>query len=578
MFPNRLLLAMIVLMTQAGLVTAQSRVVSMEYDGSARHYSLHTPESYSDSDPMPLVLALHDSASSGQGMAAMTGLNGAANEYGFIVAYPDTLDMYWDDGRVERGWPPTAVAVDDVGFLTRLLDDLATRYNISDIYLTGFGQGGAMAYRLACELPERLAAVAVVGALMWDYHLDACAATDSPVTMAVMLGTVDTYYRVNGRTLTLTDGEVSLDILGAQATIDYWLTRNQCDTDGVTRAGDSLVYSDCADSTQVVFDSLTTVGHIWPREGDYILNQVGVDATAAIVSFFFGDDEGWDDLRVVNSEIELFGGLTRSFRAYVPPTYNPDQPMPLVIALHGRPDTGSGFAYRLDMNRVAQEHGFIIAYPDGIDNGWNYVRGSPFFAQNPVDDDAFIAAMVDDLALDLNIDRDRVYVTGFSNGGFMTMRLACLAPDLYAGFAVVGAGFQINFVDLCREATPVPMLFIHGTDDVSIPWAGMETNEIRTLLSFPDTVGMWVDINDCDVDPVQAIFPQSGRSPETQVRRFVYRDCDDESDLLVYAIVGGGHNLPGVPGRIVERIAGRVNMDIHAGEVIWDFFESTRKI
>ena len=570
MFPNRLLLIIFIMMIQAWLVTAQSNVNSMEYDGAERTYYVHVPDTYSVSEPMPLVLALHDFASSGRGMAAMTGLDAVADGQGFIVAYPDALDMYWDDGRVRRGWPPNVDEVDDVGFLTQMLDDLTTQYNVGEVYLTGYANGGTMAYRLACELPNRFAAVAVVGALMWDYHLDDCAASDAPVTMLVMLGTADVSYPLAGRTVTLAGGDVSLEILDAQATIDYWVGHNECDLDTAQIVDDILVYDTCSGGTRVVFDPLAGVGHVWLRDGDYTLNQFGMDATEAIAGFFFGNAD-WVNLSVPDTSAEIFGDLTRSYRAYVPTTYDPQRLMPLVIALHGRPDNGTGFAYRLDMNRVAQQHGFIMAYPDGIDFGWNYVKGSPLFAQSSVDDDAFLEAMVDDLAVDLNIDRDRVYVTGFSNGGFMTMRLACVAPDLYAGFAIVGAGFQINFVDLCREATPVPMMFMHGTEDVSIPWAGMVTNEIRALLSFPDTVGMWVDVNRCDGDPVQAIFPQSGQSPETQVHRFNYTNCAEPGDLLVYAIVGGGHNLPGVPGRIIERIAGRVNMDIHAGEVIWEF-------
>ena len=383
-------------------------------------------------------------------------------------------------------------------------------------------------------------------------------------------------FPLNGRALTLAgDDDTAFQTLSAQDTVNYWLGRNGCIESLFEQVGDARVYWPCKERTQVVFDPLVGVGHLWPREGDYTLNQFGVDATEIITRFFAGD-ESWAKKSVVDAGEGVFGGVSRSYRAFVPHAYDPAQAMPLVIALHGRPDNGTGLAYRLDMNRVAEEQGFIVAYPDGIDFGWNYTRGSALFPDNGVDDDAFMAALVDNLAVDLNIDRDRVYVAGFSNGGFMTMRLACLMPDVFAGFAVVGAGFQLNFVELCQEAAPVPMMFIHGTEDVSIPWAGEVTRDVRWLLSFPDTVGMWVDINHCDEDPVQTTLPQGGQSPETEVHRFVYTGCAEGSDLLAYAIVGGGHNLPGVPGRIVESIAGNVTMDIHAGEVIWEFLSQHR--
>ena len=309
---------------------------------------------------------------------------------------------------------------------------------------------------------------------------------------------------------------------------------------------------------------------MWLRSGPYTLNQIGVDMTDLVVGFFM-HASNWAAAGIPTADNNLFGDRIRTYRTYVPPAYDPQQPSSLVIALHGRPDNGSGFAYRLDMNGVAKANDFIVAYPDGIDLGWNYTRNAPLFPDNPVDDDAFLAAMVDDLSVDLNIDRERVYVTGFSNGGFMTQRLACVAADDYAAFAVVGASFSQNFAALCSDSTPVPILFMHGTDDPSIPWDGAVVAGIQLFLSVPDTIAAWTLINNCENAPTETVLPQSGDSEGTEVHRFDFDGCSPDTDLVFYGIVGGGHNLPGVPGRIGPQIARQVNMDIHAGEVIWDF-------
>ncbi len=548
-------------------VMAQDLVEVAMQDGIERTYHLHVPENYIAGNG--LVIALHDYASSGQAMAAITDLNQAADEHGFIAVYPDSLDLYWDAGQIGTGWPLGSEPVDDVGFILQLLDNLQAKYETDAVYVTGFGQGGALAYRLACVLPERVTAVAVVGALLWDYHVADCGEASAPVTMLIAVGTEDLVYPLEGRTVNTAGSDARLTILSAAQTTDFWLKRNDCQTTA-TDVIELQIHDDCMDGTQIIFSPIVGGGHMWLRNGPYTLNQIGVDVTDMVVGFFMGADD-WGTDSSYATDAELFGGMMRTYRTYVPPTYDPTQSTPLVIALHGRPDNGSGIAYRLDMNRIAREQGFIVAYPDGIDLGWNYTRDAPLFPDNPIDDDAFIAAMVADLAVDLNVDRERVYVTGFSNGGFMTERLACVAADTYAAFAVVGAAFSQNFAALCADATPVPILFMHGTDDPSIPWEGAVVADIQLFLSVPDTIAAWTLINDCDNTPAETVLPQRGESPGTQVHRFDFADCAPDSDLVFYGIIGGGHNLPGVPGRIGPQIAREVNMDIHAGEVIWEF-------
>ena len=254
------------------------------------------------------------------------------------------------------------------------------------------------------------------------------------------------------------------------------------------------------------------------------------------------------------------------------------------MGLHGRFGTGAGHANLTGTNQLAEEQGFIAVYPDGlsrdgtIDTGWNYFKGAGIFRDDGPDDTQFIKSLIDDLSIDLNIDFNRIYVNGLSNGGFMVHRLACEAPDFFAGYAdIAGAGFQ-GIETVCDFAAhkPVRMLIIHGTDDNNVLWDGrlenIQSQQFYSVIPTPQMFGFWAQYNQCDPDADSNTLPQQGRSPGTEVRILHVTGCQPESAVVLYAIVGGGHNWPGVAGRIPDQVAGRVNLDIHATNVMWEFF------
>jgi polyhydroxybutyrate depolymerase len=269
-------------------------------------------------------------------------------------------------------------------------------------------------------------------------------------------------------------------------------------------------------------------------------------------------------------------GVERTYALYVPPAYDGSEPWPLVVALHGRGGDGSTFADQLDLNRVAQENDFIAAYPDGINHEWNYAQGTPEWIGPETDDVEFLSALVDAVADEYAIDRGRVYAAGFSNGGFMTQRLACEVPDEYAAFAVISAGFYPSLHQWCETSTPTPILFIHGTADVVVPWTGTVQGQVVLSMPVEDTVAYWAEHDGCSPDEVtHETLPsaEEGEEATTSVIYFHIGGCDDDTEVVLYAVEGGGHNLPGVPGRLNATVAGNVTMDLHAGEAIWAFFE-----
>ncbi len=266
--------------------------------------------------------------------------------------------------------------------------------------------------------------------------------------------------------------------------------------------------------------------------------------------------------------------IERTYTLHVPTDLA--APAPLVIVLHGRFGSGESIARYTGFDALADEAGFIVAYPDGLQGEWNYVRRIPGYP-NTHDDVAFLVALVDDVAARHPVDLSRVYLAGFSNGGFMAQRTACEAPSRFAAFASVAAAGFGGMEYVCMEAgsAAAPMLLINGTDDDNIRWEGNSaTRGERTIYvtyPVPETLGYWAAFNTCQPDAETTDIP--AQSPETQVRVLTVA-CPDDASVVLYAVIGGGHNWPGREPRTAPALFGSINYDIDATDVIWRFFAS----
>lgn len=564
-----LLLFILILSNSAGY--AQSQPAS---ENPERSYVLHMPETDDQTTEIPALIALHATASSGLALQALTGLDQVADENGFMVVYPNSQGLSWGEDYTDSD------AVDDVGYLATLVDELVEQHRADRdaIYLTGIGGGGLMAYRAACERHDLFKGLIVVSTLMWGHHREHCPdETSSTVNFLLIHGSADHFYTQETHLFeTVLNASDPPLILGVEDTLAFWAERNGCDDTAATESENVTQYVDCNGEASVALYNVRGGGHSWPRIGDYQLNQYGVDASQ-LIGRFISEMEDW-----AIPQTAPFDDQPRSYTLYIPASYDPDQPTPLMVGLHGRFSNGASHAYLTDTNLFAEEHGFIALYPDGLsygppgDYGWNYSRGVGPFLEQGVDDTAFILALIDDITLDLNIDRQRIYVNGMSNGGFMVHRLACEVPSMFAGFAsVAGSGFE-GLQTLCAETEyiPVPMLIIHGTLDNNVLWDGrtetVGNQQFFTSVPIVQMLGFWSQYNQCDEDIDTRILPQEGQSPDTEVRIVSVQGCQEGSGVELYAIINGGHNWPGSPGRLSDAVAGLVNEDIHATEVIWD--------
>lgn len=288
----------------------------------------------------------------------------------------------------------------------------------------------------------------------------------------------------------------------------------------------------------------------------------------------------WQVLKADQIRLKLeHDGISRMSELYIPASYDNDIPTPLLIALHGRSSNSQRMADLTSFNIRAEAHGFMVAYPQGAQNQWNYLHG--IAGRSQPNDSEFLLKIIEVVSRQYNIDSNRIYVTGISNGGFMAQRLACYAPHKFAAFASVAAGGYASMPVDCDKNTPVNMLYMHGTADQKVPWEGLgiiDGNGNRQLvtMSISSSIKFWASRNQCGPKVARKDIPAKGNSPGTQVNVFSSNECSGNAEVILYAIIGGGHNWPGVADFIPASIAGRVNLDVHASDVIWLFFKNKR--
>ncbi len=274
------------------------------------------------------------------------------------------------------------------------------------------------------------------------------------------------------------------------------------------------------------------------------------------------------------------GGLQRTYLVHVSSIYDETKPTPQVIVLHGGGGSGQGMNALTQFNTVADRENFIVVYPDGFENHWNDGRGVQRYsaqAQN-VDDVGFISALIDHLADQFNIDAERVYVTGISNGAMMSHRLGCQLSEKIAAIAPVAGNLPVNMEPICSPSRPVSVLLINGTDDPLVPWAGGEVHlgplKLGQVLSVADTVKFWVTKDGCTAAPVEAPLPDTDPHDGTTVTTETYGGCQDDVEVVLYAVLSGGHTWPDGLQYSSEAVIGRTSRDFNASEVIWQFFKS----
>jgi polyhydroxybutyrate depolymerase len=274
------------------------------------------------------------------------------------------------------------------------------------------------------------------------------------------------------------------------------------------------------------------------------------------------------------------GELEREFHVYLPPGHDENNPAPLVIALHG----GGGRGARLDETlggaivRQARQRGWVVVFPEGIAHGWNDGREaitSRDQARASVDDVAFIGALIDRLKADHGIDEKRVYVTGISNGGSMTYRVGIELGDRVAAIAPVTASLG-KVIEDSKPVRRIPILIMNGTADPLVPYTGGQVTVLGKprgeILSTNATVRWFTKLNGCTGGPQRDKRPDIAMD-STAVTVDTYDSCQDDTEVQLFRINGGGHAWPGGRQYLPVKMIGTVCRDIDGAAEIFAFFE-----
>lgn len=277
-----------------------------------------------------------------------------------------------------------------------------------------------------------------------------------------------------------------------------------------------------------------------------------------------------------SSSIE-YQGRERMYITHLPPGYDGSAALPVVFVLHGGGGSASNTINFTEMNLVADTANFIAVFPQGgaqQNNGYSWADGRGTVAdQMGIDDVGFIRRLSDSLQVELNIDTNRIYATGISNGGFMSQRLACELDDRLAAVASVTATLDTAVFNRCNPETPIGVMLLNGTADPLVPYDGGDMPASPgTIVHTDSLIHFWARQNDCSTAGDSINFPNIVTRDASTVTGFPFAACACDVRVLLYRIYGGGHTWPGVERPLYELIAGETNEDIHGSVEIWRFF------
>jgi polyhydroxybutyrate depolymerase len=271
-------------------------------------------------------------------------------------------------------------------------------------------------------------------------------------------------------------------------------------------------------------------------------------------------------------------GRKRTYQAYVPKGLA--RGAALVLAMHGsgengtamRTETGYGF------ERLADERGFAVVYPNGQDGHWNTCEIDKDAEQPGIDDVRFLTALADKFVDEIGTDRNRVFGVGLSEGGYMAIRLALEAPRFRA-LASVEANLPAPENFQCKPVTQgrASVILIHGTKDRLVPFEGGEGSLIFGLLKNPKVLSSHATAQyfaDLDSLVGRPVTTRSISADGFGIEQSIWSN-DSGAEVELIAIDGAGHTFP-QPYYRARRILGPSPRDPNAAEVIWAFFERQR--
>jgi polyhydroxybutyrate depolymerase len=277
-------------------------------------------------------------------------------------------------------------------------------------------------------------------------------------------------------------------------------------------------------------------------------------------------------------------GFRRSYLVHLPKGYDAAHPLPLIVVIHGAFGKAASMETFTGFSDLADEESFLVVYPNGFGllgffQHWNAGHCCGKAAADGLDDVKYLETVITDACSRLPVDRTRIYMAGFSNGGMMTYRFAAEKGSLLAAFASLSAaagGRPSQDEPEWSPPTPqsfLPVLCIHGLSDYHVPFdGGMSTEHkgTRTYWSVEKSLSFWIKHNHCRENPV------THNEQNGNVRVTHWQGCLDHSDVVLYALTGWDHQWPGL-FFTANLPQGHPLRGFDAAQVIWQFFKKHQR-
>ena len=285
------------------------------------------------------------------------------------------------------------------------------------------------------------------------------------------------------------------------------------------------------------------------------------------VTLFFSCSKNKDQLSFVFEH----DGITREYMLYIPNTIKPQAP--LIFVLHGLGSTNSHIRDYSQMDLVANKNGFVVCYPQGTGSTKNTIhtkKGSFFWnvgyeihKNEVVDDVSFLTSLAIYLQQEYDLDPEKTFCTGMSNGGDMSYLLGCQAPEVFKAIASITGCMMEWIYKSCDNNSPIPVFQIHGTKDNITYYDGDIKNIDRwgAYLGVESTIQFWVDRNMCSKSIIDTIGFVNNES--RYIIREKFLNGVDENEVWLHKVIDGGHDW----------VQKSLEKDFNTSEEIWKFFE-----
>jgi poly(3-hydroxybutyrate) depolymerase len=448
-----------------------------------REYYDSAPVNYAalrehDARGITVLVNFHDAAQTGQSGAASTCWNEVGESRGFVTVFPSAISGNWNTKSSSTG-------ADEVAFLKALLPVIKTKYALASnamVYYTGVGQGSKMAQAMAMQALQFLGGVAGVGGTA-EAEVFALPAAQLPATTIAAT--------IIKRSPTEADPNEATQVA-------YWNKQNAVFTPATalpdtTNFTSQAYVSQDRPAQKVKVATMRLDGYA----GKALSEEIWDTEFAKTVRFFDDDrtngsmrpNPSIEDMKLVETTKEFIPGSPRRWLTYVPTNYAAltagGQKIPLVLSLHGRNGSARWQAVTSQWHSVAEQSGFIVAYPQGTGATWS---GS-MAPDSP--DVLFMLSLIEELKTKYAIDPTRIFMNGASMGSLMTNRMAVQYPQLFAAIAPCYSGHlsPTNYTDVVvRTDLPMPTWLCRGQDEVPSDFPGGTAGEAASQVFWRETV------------------------------------------------------------------------------------------